>query len=204
MARRRNRGLAFNRSMVVGARRGGIRNWIIGTQSFDTAGAVMGTPFNTWGGNGAGNSIAAGGSVSMALAMIQPVAGTSTPALGAMRIDEVRGRLHFSGDSSAVGLVAVCGIYVAQLNNTSSRWAVRSVHDPLEAQRDDYFWLTNISCLFGLVTANFAGQLAHLDIQLNTSIVIGAGEALVLTVSNAGGGSLNMTPHVRTLVGPVA
>jgi len=202
MARKR-RAMSFMRQPNAAGRRG-TKNWIIVSQSFDTTGSVMGSPVASWAASGS-PSLAAGAAVSLALAMIQPVAGSTTPTLGAMRIDRVKGCISvYDASGSTTTHFVAFGLYVAQLNVTASTWSVRKPGDNLEAQRDDYLDISAWGFAYPPITSNCLGIVPQFEIDLQTNIVIGAGEALVLTVHNPGGVSLNFNPYVRTLVGPVA
>jgi hypothetical protein len=206
MARRRRLGMGFQQVSLPGGRRG-LRNWIVGSTSFDSTGAVHASPVRSWfpAGGLANSNVTANGSCTLALAMVQPVAGSTTPTVGAMRVDAVKGTISFfAGTASAFPFIPAIGLYVAQLNVSASKWSVRSLSDALETQRDDFLYLWGGMYRDGPVTTNFTGSALVVDIDVKIPVVIGGGEALVLTVTNGGADTLAFNPAIRSLVGPVA
>jgi hypothetical protein len=196
----------------------GVRNWQITSQQLTATGQIVGgllgppTVVPIWnpGGSGGAYTFATGVPQTFQVAVIQPGTTPNIPGVGRQQIDRIKGKLHLSGPSSPMYVDIAVGIYVSEFTVNTSAWDVLDPMTPTDASRDEWWFLEAYTFLVapqGVATAPFASpDLATINIDLSERIVIGAGQAVNLTVTFVGNSSSTMliTPSFRTLVGPVA
>jgi len=217
MARRsRNRRRAMqngNRSMFIPGyvpprRRTGTTDWIVSSASVDATGlSNPGAGLQGWADSGI--LITSGSFVTSQLVVINPVPMSSTPSVGRLRIDEVRGCVHLSSAGGAAACIVQYSValYVSDLNNTTTLWNVRNPLTPADAARDDYLFLEGgelISVPRAAMTGLF--ETVRVSISLAQPVIIGGGQALHLVIAGVSstGTQVGATSFCRTRVGPVA
>jgi len=207
-----NRRRVANRRGMFGmssGQRGGARNvtdWVVGGRIVDSTGSPIATR-PSWGPAGA-FTLPAGGSGSYQGVVIIPTPSSGTPGVGRLRIDEVHGRVCVSAQgagSSGIAHVAV-GMYVSDVNNTTTLWNVRAVTTAADCARDDYLYLEGKSFTCGATDSVPDQPNICFDLKLPFPVVIGGGQALHVTISNDAASTLTciVTAYFRSRVGPVA
>jgi hypothetical protein len=182
----------------------GVFDWITSNVSLDstglqqTGGAILGS----W---NSSQEIAAGSMQTILAAVVTPTPMSSTPSVGRLRIDEVRGSIFVAADQSTAGTWSVAvGIYVSELNNTTSLWHVRNCLVSADVARDDYLYLegkTFFSPNFPATSgATVCQEWVRFDLSIPTSITIGGGQALAVTIACQGGAGTKDLSALPTLV----
>lgn len=203
----------YNDNMMIGRiqprRVTGVTDWIVSSASVDSTGApITSGGLTSWN----GQKTIASGSITSQAVVVQPTPAASTPSVGRLRVDQIRGRILVTLDPSDVvsslGGVAV-GIYVSDLNNTTTLWNVRDLSVPADACRDDYLYLEGKVWAQAPSTPSSPVELVCFDLSISQPVVIGGGQALHVTVSLTGGSKLvpqltDIFAFFRTRVGPVA
>ncbi len=222
-ARRRRAGMA---NVPYARMRPNVTNWVIGGSATDNTGGVIGggapTGPATWlpatGVGPASYGLVSGAPVSFQAVAIVAAPNTSTPTIGRMKIDEVRGTLEltnfqlvadpFTAAAAAHRVnVAVC-IYVSEFNSNTGKWDVRDPLSTADAARDDYFFLEGRSVYFPASAVTAAPTSVCFDLKLANPLIIGGGQALHVTISMVStlGATYQgaLSSYFRTRVGPVA
>lgn len=221
MPRRRRKGsIVNNQPLTLGPRSRrrnvlGVRNWLVSSSAVDNTGAPVTTGPQSWGISVGAQTCVAGSNVTSQLTIIQPAPATTTPSVGRQRIDQIKGKVYISAAFDKTGGIPspgyyslALGIYVSELNSTTTKWNVRQPTLIIEAERDDYVYLEGK--LFNLANNQSAVlpdvECPHFDIDMACNIEIGGGEALHLTVANdaLSKGDVQIYSYVRVLIGPVA
>jgi len=208
MARRRAR--QNSNLSVPYARMRPMSNWVVGSQALTSAGQVIGgvatpTSLPTWAPalTTASYLLSSGTPITFQAAVIQPGISGNAPTIGRMRIDELKGKILFSPTAAGYFQFAV-GVYVSEFTLNTSAW---DVYDPLnsaDASRDDWWFLDAKTFFCGAPAGALSPVPMELDISFKSSIVIGGGQALNVTVSMISSTTCYANPAFRTRVGPVA
>jgi hypothetical protein len=198
-------------------RTSGAFDWIASNASVDATGAPQsgGAISSSWGQTSA-TTVASGSVVTFQAVVINPTPMASTPTVGRLRIDEIRGRICVSnGDASPGQFYTAVAIYVSDINNTTTLWNVRNPLVLAESTRDDYLflegktWTGNVADTSSAITATQKEDVCF-ELHLSQPVVIGGGQALHVAVACASNtkleGGLNtlVTAYFRSRVGPVA
>jgi hypothetical protein len=186
--------------------RGGIFDWNVGGLSVDPTGAPLGVAGSTSTWNlGTPAAIAPGAGQTFFGTLIQPAPATSTPGIGRLKIDEIKGRITLAVANSGVFYVA-CGIFVSDLNNTTTLWNVRNPTVAADCVRDDYIFLEGKSFQAAVPAAGSDLCEIGFDFDIKCNVIIGGGQALAIAIYNATGSaaSVGVTTAFRVIVGPVA
>jgi len=190
-------------------------NWTIGGSATDNTGQVItsGTPPvpsgpATW--TPVGFNLTDSIPLTFQAVTIVAAPNTSTPTIGRMKIDEMKGRICFNNPSLPLAIsVAVC-VYVSEFNSSTGKWDVRDPMNVADAARDDYFYLEAMSISQPDTAAQTGNSGYCFDLKLANPLVIGGGQALHVTVSfvtalaGVGGETIYCHPAFRTRVGSVA
>jgi len=187
-------------------------DWIVGGTALNAAGAP--SALSSWGSSG-GTVLTSGSSMSYVLTGEQlnlvGAAAVTGPGISELKIEEIQGSLFFtmnSANTKSANFFVAIGIYVAELNSSSSAWSTRDPMTTTDAGRDDYLFIRGINFAAGLTSLESdVDQPVEVRLAIPAPEVIGAGEALVVTVSQIeaiSGGSLNVLPFVRSRVTLVA
>jgi hypothetical protein len=184
----------------------GVRDWIVGSRTCSSTGAPV-TGQTTW-------SPSTGLTLNLqnfVAAEVVPTPMSSTPIIGELRVDEIKGSIFVSnGDTVASAVDLAVGIYVADLNNTTTLYTVRNVANPTEASRNDYLFLEGKRVFLPLAAGQTIMQEAiRFDLHLSQPVVISGGQAVIVSVYQVAGDKevqlvLNISAYFRTLIGPVA
>jgi hypothetical protein len=193
-----------------------VRDWIVGGSAINSSGGVIASPPTTWtNGSGAAFNLINGGAFSYQAVVIQPAPASGTPGIGRLRIDQIKGRLMFAKANGASvftagGAMIAVGIYVSEVNQTTTNWHVRNPLVPADVCRDDYLFLEahfmDIPPL-GNNLGSVTGFLPEINLSIDRPVVIGGGQALHVTVSCSSSDSdtyLLVMSAFRSKVGPVA
>jgi len=218
MARRKRSMFRRDNTMISRSvqprRTSGAFDWIASNASVDATGAPQtgSAILPSWGGAVA---VASQGVVTVQAVIVQPTPMASTPTVGRLRIDEIRGRICVAnGDSVPGDYFTAVAIYVADLNNTTTLWNVRNPLVLAEASRDDYLFFEGKLWRGPAVAGETStSEAICFDLKISQPIIIGGGQALHVSIACAGGSSLDkggtpvsteVTTFFRTRVGPVA
>lgn len=184
-------------------RTGGTFDWITSTAATNAAGAPI--VQTSWGGaiNLTNDSIV------FQSCLIQPAPASSTPSIGRLRVDEIRGRICVKGAITGTGdsYFAAVGIYVSELNNTTTLWNVRNLLTASDAARDDYLYLEGKSFLATNLATATPAVVEDICFELNLSqpVIIGGGQAVHVQVAVSSiSQAATVSSFFRTRVGPVA
>lgn len=212
MARSRRGARAFRRNAQLQGRfsnNRNIRDWLVGGDTVDSTGApqAIGAATTTWS-SGTTNStaLAAGASMGYLAAQILPSPSSSTPTVGKLRVNAIKGRIDATPSaSSGVGQLSVAvGIFVAELNNTTTLWSMRNVSSPSDAARDDYLYLDMQTICTSATGQSGMSRLEFL-LTLSSPVVLGGGQALMVAIALPPGGiGAFINSAFRVSVGPVA
>jgi hypothetical protein len=186
-------------------RTSGVWDWVTSSVTFDNTGAV-GAAFNGWGGNAAMIDTLAQSSMAI---MIQPAPASSTPGIGRLRVDEIRGTIHICPTTANVTrYVAWCGIYVTDLNATTTLWNARDPSVAVEACRDDFLFLEAMGFTGTLTAGSDPLVMPSFDLKLSQPVVIGGGQGVAVTLIvravDIAGANCRAQFNYRARVGPVA
>jgi hypothetical protein len=177
--------------------RRGTRNWVVGGSGASNDGTPV-SPRPSWAGS---QNVFTGTCESWSLVHITPAVMTGTPSAGRLRVDRVHGRVSLFSAGGTICAGAV-GLYVAELNATTTKWSVRNPAVEIDAQRDDYVFLEGFAIQFGVnADPSFPTDIL-IDLPLN--LLIGAGEGLFMTVGCFGAATISVYPWLRTQIGPTA
>jgi len=179
-----------------------LTNWIVGPSLVTSAGALASG--SSWLSGATAIGIATGVPVTIQAAAIVAAPNTSTPTVGRMKIDEVRGRLSFTGFSAAGRFAVAVAIYVADQLTTTPTWETRDPLNSSFAAEDDYFMLEGMELEVPATTDDTAPGDFSIPLKLANPLVIGSGQALHVTVSYVGPATAKLSSFFRTRVGPVA
>jgi hypothetical protein len=185
---------------------GGNWDWITSTNGVDITGAPL--TLNGWGGVKALSNTTMVGSQAV---LIQPAPASSTPSIGRLRIDEIRGRISFDCNSVGGSFMSYVGIWVSDLNVTTTLWNMRQLQNGNEACRDDYLMLESLCWdAPNPSTALNADvlEMPSIELRIPQSVVIGGGQCLMVGVQTFAVLNPSATTsayfNYRTRVGPVA
>jgi len=212
--------MLMGQGQMPNRRRTGTSDWVVSSASVDPTGtAQAGTAILTsWNaGLGAPSTagiIGSGAFVTNQAILVQPTPMTSTPTVGRLRVNRIKGRISvfpFVTNGTWDQFSVFVGIYLAELNNTTTKWEVRNLLSTSDVARDDFFYLENRVFLgqngapVTPVTQNiWEGVLFDLDVPI--SVVIGGGQALHVTIAAVSGNNMSVVASTayRTNIGPVA
>jgi len=206
----RQRGMMATRQPAPRRQLQGAWDWVVGGQGLDATGLPIVGGLFSWNG---GYTVASGGSITFQPTFIQPTPMSSTPTIGRLRVDEIRGRIYVSSafaNTTPDRFQTAVGIYVSDLNVTTTLWNVRNLLLNLEACRDDYLYLDtrewqqkNLSGITDLA------ELPCFDLGMSVPVVMGGGQAINVTVSVSSSAKedaqpVRVTAFFRARIGPVA
>jgi hypothetical protein len=178
-----------------------VTDFVVGGSNVDNTGAPL-TSVSTF--DKTGLAILTAVPMTFQAVMIQPVASTSTPGIGRVRIDEIKGRVCLTTFVTAGPVVAAVGIYVSELNSNLTKWDVRDPLSATDAARDDYFYLEGRAVEIPATADAVSVSELCFDLKLANPLMIGGGQALHVTVSYVGPASAKVFGFFRTRTGPVA
>jgi len=193
-----------------------VTDWVCSSASVDASGTELTAgssgSFPSW--NGIGNlPLASGGGIVITnqIVKIQPTPMASTPSIGRLRLDEIRGRIYFTTPASGAassGFQVAVGIYVAHLNVTTTKWEVRNPLNLTDVGRDDYLYLQGKECVMtGFTTPSVVpAEMPYFELSIPNPIIIGGGQAVNVTVavSSYQSTSIEINAFFRARIGPVA
>ncbi len=194
-------------------RTSGAFDWITSSASVDNNGSPLAAGrLVSWGPTPAPGPLAAGANYNYQAIVIQPTPMASTPTVGRMRVDEIRGSLFITnGDAVSAPFDFAVGIYVSDLNNTTTLWNVRNVADVTEASRDDYLFLEGKQAVLPAAGTDTTTAMAiEFVLHLSQPVILGGGQSLMVSLCQAGNPkaisrqAINVSAYFRTRVGPVA
>jgi len=148
LANRQNSQIAMG--MIPGRRRQGSVDWIVAGASVDSTGASETTTniLTSWNAGlpnpATAGLVASGDFVTTQAVLVQPTPMTSTPTVGRLRLDRIKGTIDVvpSTSASSPDIFSVfVAMYVAHLNNTTTKWEVRNPLTIADVARDDYLYL---------------------------------------------------------------
>jgi len=208
MARKNRRRRGRGTTSIPYARMRPIEDWKVGGSAVDATGAVIGgaspTGPATWlMGAGSATILATGVPITFQAVALIAAPNTSTPTLGRMRLDDIKGSIFLGAPASATVIRAAVGIYVSEYNSNTGKWDVRDPLNTADGSRDDYFYLEGQMFDLPATGTSTAPTIIKFDLRLSERVVIGGGQALHVTVS-AVGANISLNSAFRTLVGPVA
>jgi len=195
--RRRRGGLS-----VPYARMRPVTDWLVGGANTDNTGAPL-TTVSTF--DKTGLTIVSGTPMTFQAVVIQPTPATSTPGVGRINCVEVKGSVFITNwTTSGFARIAV-GIYVSELNSSTTKWDVRDPLTAADAARDDYFFLHGRVYEISAEAGQTASCLAvEIPLSLPENVVLGGGQALHVTVSMVGPSAATVIGFFRTRIGPIA
>jgi len=210
-ARRRAR-MAGGASIPYARMRPNLANWIVGGSATDNTGSVIGgaspTGPSTWSCTPANaQTIVPSTPFSYQAVTIVAAPNTTTPTIGRIKVDEVKGHIYVCDFTNASEHAFAVGIYVSEFNSNSGKWDVRDPMITSDAARDDYFFLEAQAWDFPITTNATAQSGFRFDLKLSNPLILGGGQALHVTVSYrnaANTGSATCYSMFRSRVGPVA
>jgi hypothetical protein len=187
-----------------------VRDWIVGGTQVDSTGNPIATTAKTttWS-TGPTNftALAPGANINYLAVLVAAAVATSTPQVGRMRLDEIRGRIRITPDSGAIGKNAFSVlIYVSDINIATGLFNVRNGLAPADVSRDDLLY-----CDAQAVDLATAGNVTAptyveflIDVRLN--VLIGGGQALMVSVNAdaANATTCQLNTAFRTKAGPIA
>jgi hypothetical protein len=187
-----------------------VTNWTVGGSSVDqTGGVITGPPgpYPSWQTSGTTVPVATNGSpISYQAVVIVAAPNTSTPLIGRMKIDEIKGTVTVLSPANAGRVSVGVAIYVSEFNSNTGKWDVRDPLNTSDAARDDYFFFeAQMADMPAAGTATAPAAMCF-HLKLANSLIIGGGQALHVTVSylNSAAGNALLLAAFRTRVGPVA
>jgi len=208
-ARRRARNM--NEVIPYARMRPNVTDWKIGGSATDNTGAVIGgaapTGPSTWNLGVNDYALASGVPVTYQAVVLIAAPNTSTPQIGRMRIDEIKGHICFNANTLNAKFAVAVAIYVSEFNSNSNTWDVRDPLNTADAARDDYFYLEAQELIVPALATTAGVSNICFDLKLANALVIGGGQALHVTVSMYSGGPASpgwLSSMFRTRCGPVA
>jgi hypothetical protein len=188
-------------------RTSGLWDWITSGASTDATGAPLGgASIVGWGGF---QTVANNVAVTSQAVVIPPSPAASTPGIGRLRIEELRGQVSFRnfGASADTFDTWVC-VYVSDMNFTTTLWNVRNPSVAADVSRDDYLYLQHRGWGACVATATTAlDEVMEFELSISQPVVIGGGQALHISVISIGRVNTMNTMvswNYRARVGPVA
>jgi len=179
-------------------------NWVEGFQQVLLTGQVfggLGTPnlVPTWAPNSAGTILNSGAPVTfqaVTIPALLPTAGTvnmAVPTIGRVRINKIVGNLQFSTFTTAGDYAFSVGIYVSGFTVNTSAWDVSNPGLSGDALRDNYFFLKSYQRIMPVDASATAMCTADCELSISEPIIIGAGQAVHVTVCVSGPSSPTCT-----------
>jgi len=183
-------------------RRSNVFDWVVGGRGVDNTGSPV-AAIPTFGGSFVVN---AGNNGTYQAVVVIPTPASTTPNVGRLRIDEIHGRVCVSGAGAAGKYGVAVGIYVSDVNNTTTLWNVRQCTLGADAARDDYLFLEGKWFQVDAGSTMENQPWICFDLKIPGPVVIGGGQALHVTVANdtASANLIVVGAYFRTRVGPVA
>lgn len=179
-----------------------LSNYIVGPSWVNSAGALVAG--DSWRGGATAMTLVTGVPQTIQAAALVAAVNTSTPTIGRMKIDEIRGRLSLTG-FTVIGRYQVgVGIYVSQQNSQTPTYDVRDTLIAADAARDDWFMLEMMEFEAPVTGTNTALSFIEIPLRLANALIIGGGQAVHVTISMTGAGNCKVTPAFRTRVAGVA
>jgi len=124
------------------------------------------------------------------------------PIMSELVVQEVQGMVSFCVPTVGALYFLGVGLYVAELNSTTSAWDDRAIFNTSDAARDDWLMLSSTAVYAPATTATTVQIPVVFPIHLPQPETIGSGEALALNLSmyNVGGGNIAAAMGVRARV----